>query len=228
MSKCYHGDMCGRMTIATEQELLEARFHAQATEKIEKRYNAYPNHDKYTLPVITLEDPELITLRYWGMVPVWWTRDTRGLINIKYETLRDKKTFRKDLAKRRCLVLADGFYEWKGERGHKTPYHIRLKSGEPFAFAGLYEENEIGGKPVATFAIITTEPNELMQPIHNRMPVILSKDMESAWLNPDMEPDHALKILDRSTPAGIMEAYEVSKKVNSPGFDQPELLNPIA
>jgi putative SOS response-associated peptidase YedK len=104
--------MCGRMTIATEQEILEARFHAEAVEKLEKHYNAYPNHDQYKLPVITLEDPELITLRYWGMVPVWWTRDTRGLINIKYETLRDKNTFRKDLAERRCLVLASGFFEF--------------------------------------------------------------------------------------------------------------------
>jgi putative SOS response-associated peptidase YedK len=121
--------MCGRMTIATEQEILEARFHAEAVEKIEKRYNAYPNHDAYPLPVITVEDPEYITMRYWGMVPVWWKRDTRGLINVKYETssslkalrslngLRDKNTFRKDLAERRCLVLADGFYEWKGEQG---------------------------------------------------------------------------------------------------------------
>ena len=167
MSKWYHGDMCGRMTIATEQEILEARFHAEAVEKIEKRYNAYTNHDTYQLPVITLEDPEYITMRYWGMVPVWWKRDTRGLVNVKYETLRDKHTFRKDLAERRCLVLADGFFEWKGEQGKKTPYHIRLKNGEPFAFAGLYEENEIADKPAGTFAIITTGPNELMQPIHN-------------------------------------------------------------
>ena len=79
------------MTIATEQEILEARFHAKAVEKIEKRYNAHPNHDKYKLPVITVEDPEHITMRYWGMVPVWWKRDTRGLINVKEETLREKK-----------------------------------------------------------------------------------------------------------------------------------------
>jgi putative SOS response-associated peptidase YedK len=204
--------MCGRMTIATEQEVLEARFHAEAVKKLEKHYNAYPNHDHYPLPVITLEQPELITLRYWGIMPPWWTRDTRGLINIKYETLRDKKTFHKDLAKRRCMVLAEGYFEWKGEKGHKTPYHIRLKTGEPFAFAGLYEENNINGKIVDTFAIITTEPNELMQTIHNRMPVILSKSSESEWLNPDIEPEHALELLARDIPAESMEAYPVSKK----------------
>jgi len=180
------------------------------------------------LPVITLEDPEYITMRYWGMVPVWWKRDTRGLVNVKYETLRDKHTFRKDLAERRCLVLADGFFEWKGEQGKKTPYHIRLKSGEPFAFAGLYEENEIGGKPVATFAIITTEPNELMQPIHNRMPVILSKDIESDWLNPDIEPEQALDLLAHDIPAGVMEAYPVSTKVNRPTYDKADLLLPAS
>ena len=99
------------MTIATEQEILEARFYAKAPEKIESHYNAYPNHDKYKLLVIIVEDPEHITLRYWGIVPVWWKRDTRGLINVKYETLQEKKTFHKDLAERRCLVFADGFYE---------------------------------------------------------------------------------------------------------------------
>jgi putative SOS response-associated peptidase YedK len=220
--------MCGRMTIATEQEVLEARFHAKAVEKIEKRYNAYPNHDKYTLPVITIEDPEHITMRYWGIVPVWWKRNTRGLINIKYETLRDKKTFHKDLEARRCMVLAEGFYEWKGEQGHKTPYYIRLKTGEPFAFAGLYEENDIEGQPVPTFAIITTTPNELMQTIHHRMPVILSKEIESDWLNPDIEPDQALALLAHDIPAEMMEAYPVSIKVNRPTYDEEDLLHPVA
>jgi putative SOS response-associated peptidase YedK len=102
-----------------------------------------------------------------------------------------------------------------------------LKSGEPFAFAGLYEENEIEGKPMATFAIITTEPNELMQPIHNRMPVILSKDIESDWLNPDIEPEQALDILARDIPAGVMEAYPVSTKVNRSTYDKEHLLQPL-
>ena len=218
--------MCGRMTIATEQEVLEARFHAQASEPIPKRYNAYPNHDKYKLPVITVEDPEHITMRYWGIVPVWWKRDTRGLINVKEETLRDKKLFHKDLAERRCLVLADGFFEWKGERGSKIPYHIRLKSAEPFAFAGLYEENTINGIPMATFAIITTEPNELMRTIHSRMPVLLSKNAEADWLNPDTAPEQALEILSQDIPADTMEAYEVSKNVNRPTYDKADVLQP--
>jgi len=182
--------MCGRMTLAKEEEMLRVRFNVDASEPIEKHYNAYPNHEAYPWPVITEETSDKITLRYWGIMPVWWTRDKRGLINIKYETLRDKRTFHKDLAERRCLVLADGFYEWKGAKGGKVPYYIRLKGGEPFAFAGVYEENEIEGKPVGTFAIITTEPNELMRPIHTRMPVILQRDIEAEWLNPEALRHH--------------------------------------
>lgn len=214
--------MCGRMTIATAEEKLVARFHAEATQSIEKRYNAYPNHDKYKLPVITEEDPDKILMFHWGIVPVWWKRDQRGLINVKYETLRDKNTFHKDLAERRCLVLADGFYEWKGERGRKTPYYIHLKTGEPFAFAGVFEPNNVDGKELQNFAIITTAPNDLMQPIHNRMPVILNRDAEAAWLNPDTSPEDALEILADPVSAEAMEAYPVSSNVNRPGYDRPE------
>jgi putative SOS response-associated peptidase YedK len=215
------------MTIATEQEMLAVRFHAEATENIEKHYNAYPNHDKYKLPVITEEVPDKILMFYWGILPVWWKRDQRGLINVKYETLRDKNTFHKDLAERRCLVLADGFYEWKGEKGHKTPYHIRLKTGEPFAFAGVFETNKVAGRELENFAIITTAPNELMSSIHNRMPVILNRDAEAQWLNPDTTPEEALDILAEPVPAEDMEAYQVSNKVNRPTYDNADLLLPI-
>jgi putative SOS response-associated peptidase YedK len=219
--------MCGRMTIATDQAVLEARFHATMDGKIEKHYNAYPNHDRYKLPVITEDDSEHITLRWWGLLPRWWTRDARGLINIQYETLRDKKTFHKDLAERRCLVLADGFYEWKGERGHKTPYYIHLKSGEAFAFAGLYEDNSRDGSALPTFAIITTAPNELMAPIHSRMPVILGRDDESLWVNPATSLEQALSVLEHPLSAEEMEAYEVSKAINRPGTEGETLREPV-
>ena len=102
-----------------------------------------------------------------------------------------------------------------------------MKSGEPFAFAGLYEENEIKGTPMATFAVITTKPNELMQLIHTRMPVILSKDAETDWLNPDTPPEQALEILAEDIPAKTMEAYEVSNRVNWPTYDKADLLQPV-
>ena len=219
--------MCGRITITAKQEILEDRFYAKAAENFKRQYNAYPNHDRYKLPVVTNEDPEHITLRYWGILPVWWTRDKRGLINIKHETLRDKSTFRKDLTARRCLVLADGFYEWKGERGQKTPYHIRLKGGEPFAFAGLYEENKLDDRAIDTFAIVTTAPNELMALIHNRMPVILCREDEHEWINPDTTPEQALEILDRPVASDAMESYVVSQNVNNPGYDNEDALHPV-
>lgn len=219
--------MCGRMTIATPQEQLEARFHASAASAIEAHYNAYPNHDRYPLPVITTQEPDRITWRWWGMVPRWWTRDKRGLINIQYETLRDKKTFRKDLAERRCLVLADGFYEWHGDKGHKTPYYIHLASGEPFAFAGVYEDNLLAENPMATFAIITTAPNELMASIHHRMPVILNRDDERRWLHPETSPEEALAVLEHPVSADVMEAYPVSTAVNRPVADGAHLREPV-
>jgi putative SOS response-associated peptidase YedK len=214
--------MCGRMTLGADEEVLALRFHVDVTGDLVKRYNVYPNHDKYKLPVITEEDPDKISMFYWGLLPVWWKRDQRGLINVKYETLRDKKTFHKDLTERRCLVLADGFYEWKGERGHKTPYYIHLKTGEPFAFAGVFETNKVDGTELQNFAIITTAPNELMQPIHNRMPVILNRDAEASWLNPDTSPEDALDILADPLSAAEMEAYPVAPNVNRPTYDRPE------
>lgn len=219
--------MCGRLTITTTQDILEERFDAVAVEELRQHFNAYPNHGQYKLPVITNDDPDHITLRYWGLLPVWWSRDKRGLINVKYETLRDKHTFNKDLTESRCLILADGFYEWKGEKGRKKPYYIRLKSGEPFAFAGLYEANKLDGRPIETFAIVTTSPNALMAPIHNRMPVILSPDDEPVWIDPDTSPEGALEILSQPLSADVMEAYAVGNNVNNPRNDSEDLLKPV-
>jgi putative SOS response-associated peptidase YedK len=219
--------MCGRLSIAVPQAQLEARFEASAAGAIETRYNAYPNHDRYPLPVITAPEPDRITLRWWGIVPRWWTRDKRGLTNIQFETLRDKKTFRKDLTERRCLVLADGFYEWQGDKGHKTPYYIHLASGEPFAFAGVFEDNVLAGHPLRTFAVITTAPNALMAKIHHRMPFILKRGDEKRWLHPETSPAEALAILEHPVSADVMAAYPVSTAVNRPVADGPHLREPV-
>ena len=220
--------MCGRMTLATDEVELKARFHLDVTGEIVKRYNVYPNHDTYKLPVITEEEPNKISMFYWGIVPVWWTRDERGLINVKYETLRDKKTFHKDLAERRCLVLADGFYEWKRAGKGKVPYRIALKTEEPFAFAGIWSTvHDARGVVHPTFAILTTEANALVAQIHTRMPVILREQDEAAWLNPRLSLDEA-QVLLVPLPADRLMMYEVSPKVNSPAFNVPEALQPVA
>jgi len=219
--------MCGRLSIATPKEQLEMRFEASAAGAIEAHYNAYPNHDRFPLPVITAQEPDRIPLCWSGLLPRWWTRGQRGLINIQHETLRDKKTFRQNFAKRRCLVLADGFYEWQGDKGHKTPYYIHLASGESFAFAGVYEENTLDGQPMPTFAIITTTPNEVMAKVHHRMPVILNRGDEKRWLHPDTSPEAALAMLEHPVAADAMEAYPVSKAVNRLGDDGPHLREPV-
>jgi putative SOS response-associated peptidase YedK len=219
--------MCGRLSIATPQDQLEMRFEATAASAIEAHYNAYPNHDRYPLPVITASEPDRITLRWWGILPRWWTRDRRGLINIQHETLRDKKTFSQDFAKRRCLILADGFYEWQGDKGNKTPYYIHLASSEPFAFAGLYEDNVVDGQPLSAFAIITTTPNEVMAKVHHRMPVILDRSDEKRWLHPDTSLEAALAMLEHPVSADAMEAYPVSKAVNRPVTDGPHVREPV-
>src|SRR5262249_15781037 len=149
----------------------------------------------------------------------------QGLINVRDDTLRDKKTFAHDLAQRRCLVLADGFYEWKKtEQRQKTPYRFQLKTGEPFAFAGIWEENEDeDGQTMRTFAIITTASNALVEQVHNRMPAMLTPEAEKAWLNTTSSREQVLSLL-APYPASAMHMYEISPRVNRATEDTPELI----
>lgn len=150
------------------------------------------------------------------------------LINVRDDTLRNKKTFARDVAHRRCLVLADGFYEWqKTETKHKTPYRFQLKTGEPFALAGIWEENEDeDGQTLRTFAIITTDSNALVQQVHNRMPAILTREAEKAWLDTNSTRDHVLSLL-APYPAGEMLMYEISPRVNRATEDTRDLIKPV-
>jgi putative SOS response-associated peptidase YedK len=149
------------------------------------------------------------------------------MINARAESVAEKPSFRSAFKKRRCLVPGDGFYEWKKTAKKKQPFYIRMKDGQPFAFAGLWERwHPPDGKEVETFTIITTEPNDLMRTIHDRMPVILHpKDFE-AWLNPGIEDAQRLAHLLRPFPAENMEARPVSARVNSPKNDGPQCLEP--
>jgi putative SOS response-associated peptidase YedK len=149
------------------------------------------------------------------------------LINVRAETLRDRRTFRSDLAERRCLVPADGFYEWKTlPNGKKVPFRIVRKDGQPFAFAGIWEENK-NGMPENRFAIITTEANDLMEHIHARMPVILEKDHETLWLDQNVEIREILSML-RPAPSQDLKAYRVSSMVNRGTVDAPKIVAPVA
>ena len=177
--------MCGRYSIAVDPEQLASRFEAKLPETpIQARFNAAPTE---SLPVILNEGERRITLLRWGLIPSWAEDMTIGarLINARAETVHQKPSFRDALRQRRCLVLADGFYEWQlTPEGKKIPFRLALKSGEPFALAGLWEQwRNPTGEWLRTFTIITTEPNDLVAPIHNRMPAILTREAEAHWLD---------------------------------------------
>lgn len=184
--------------------------------ELRPRFNIAPTQ---TVAVILDEEPAALTTVRWGLIPAWSKDKKIGatLINARGETVAEKPSFRTAFKKRRCLILADGFYEWQKRDAGKVPHYMQLADGEPFAFAGLWEEwcdLEAGGAVLRTCAIITTEPNERLSPIHNRMPVILPPEQERRWLSRDTEIEE-LKSLLTPFPADAMSAHPVSTRVNS-------------
>jgi putative SOS response-associated peptidase YedK len=209
-----------------EDALIRERFGIRVTTAVYKaRYNCAPVQN---LAVITDEHPDQLQFFRWGLVPGWSKDDASGakMINARAETVAEKPSFRNLFRNRRCLVPATGFYEWR-RSGGKTPFHIRMKGGLPFVFAGLWDKwNSPEGSILHTFTIITTTPNELMTPIHDRMPVILERRAEEQWLT-STNPTDLLPLL-RPFDASLMEAFPVATLVNSPRNDNPEILNPAA
>ncbi len=203
------------------------RFHVKSIDgDMLQCYNAAPSQN---LPVITNAAPERIVHYRWGLIP-FWAKDAKvgyKMINARRETLTEKETFRYALNKRRCLVLADSYYEWKKTDKIKIPYRILMKNGEPFAFAGLWETwTDNQDNETRSFTIITTDPNELSAKIHNRMPCILRKEDEQRWLNTSLPTEKVVGLL-KEYPAGEMKAYEVSTLVNSPNNNVPEVIKEL-
>jgi putative SOS response-associated peptidase YedK len=219
--------MCGRYTMFTQAEALAERFHAVlSSEPFAPTYNAAPSQDQLT---ILSAEPHKIVLSAWGFMPEWAAgrSDVKPLINARAETVATKPFFRQAFRTKRCLVLADGFYEWKRLGKHRVPYRIAFKTGEPFAFAGIWSTvRNVSGQEQTTFAILTTEANVLVAQIHNRMPVILHKRDEAAWLNQELSLENAQAMLT-PFPAERLIAYEVTNKVNSPAYNTPAALQPV-
>lgn len=220
--------MCGRFTRAIDAtEVAEAFGVDEIASELKPSYNIAP-----TQPVAVIVSDgkkRLIEVR-WGLVPSWAKDLSVGnkMINARAETVTEKPSFRNAFKKRRCLVVADGFYEWQKVGDGKRPIYIRLKTGRPFGMAGLYETwHSPEGEEVKSCAIITTEANQLMQPIHDRMPVIIPKDNEDLWLDPSVQEATVLRELLQPYPASEMKAYPVSKRVNSPGNNSPDCLKPV-
>ena len=224
--------MCGRYTLHQGAEQIAARFAAETPTLVESRYNIAPTQ---AVPVIAGDETRRLEFYKWGLIPSWASGPSVGsrMINARAETLAEKPSFRTALLRRRCLLPADGFYEWREadnpDEGGRTPMHIRRRDGALFAFAGLWDEwRGPDGVPLRSCTIITTTPNTLLAPIHDRMPIILSRDAEDLWLDSSLHDLGVLQGLLVSPPASEMEAYPVSRRVNAPGVDDPGNIIPIA
>lgn len=213
--------MCGRFALVTEKRILELLFEIELYEELEARYNIAPSEKILALrrsPRSGCE--ELIRLK-WGLLPPWAAQRSGGeaLINARAETVPIKPAFRGAFLNRRALIPASGFYEWRREGKSKQPFFIHLQGGTLFAFGALYEELPAPG----SCALITTAANGLIAPIHQRMPLIIPEALYRPWLDPQSSPEKLQDML-RPYPADQMEAYPVSRRVNSPAFDQAACL----
>ncbi len=222
--------MCGRFTLFEPNESLAGIFGVEAAPWPGPRYNIAPSQQVAAVR-ISPGSPgrrDWVLLR-WGLVPSWAKDPSIGsrLINARGETVAEKPAFRSAWKDRRCLIPANGFYEWQRRNGRKQPWYIRLRSGKPFAIAGLWERREDpGGEPLETCTLITTGANDLLEPIHGRMPVILAPTDFDRWLSVSREEVPSLLPLLRPFPAGGMEAFEVGLRVNRPDNDSPDLITP--
>ena len=213
--------MCGRFTLTATIEEIMDRFEIQAfleDESYLPSYNIAPSQS--VLAVINDGKLNRMGFLRWGLIPTWAKEMSIGnkMINARAETLIEKPSFRNAFKKKRCLILADSFYEWKRhEDKSKTPMRIKLKGEELFAMAGIWESwKSPAGIPIYSCSVITTGPNELMKEIHDRMPVILKPNDEKVWLNPSIiDPDYLTQFL-KPLDENLMDAYQVSSLVNSP------------
>ncbi len=223
--------MCGRFAFYSAREAMAAVFGVEDSPPIEPRYNIAPTQH---VPVIRAgeDGARHVAMLRWGLVP-FWAKDTRignRLINARAETAAGKPAFRAAWSRRRCLVPADGFYEWRTGAAGKTPWFVSAAAGEPFAMAGLWEQWEPkadGGRDeeevLETFTILTTAPTDLMARLHNRMPVVLGSESSAAWLAGEAPASHGGSLAD---PAVSLRAWPVSRRVNSPRNEDASLLEP--
>jgi putative SOS response-associated peptidase YedK len=221
--------MCGRFTLTINPADLQDTFANYTFPPVfAPRFNIAPSQ-----PILAVPNDDKFTADFfvWGLIPIWAKDPSIGnrLINARAETLAEKPSFRGSYKYKRCLVLTDGYYEWKAAEGKKskTPYYIHMQDRQPFAIAGLWDTWESpDGSSLKTCTLITTAPNELMASIHDRMPAILHPREYAKWLDPAPQTPESLQPLLKPFPAEAMAAYAVSTKVNKPANDAPELVVP--
>jgi len=221
--------MCGRLVLKDNIEDLSSCFQIDNVDDLllEARYNIYPGQN---VPVIIMEERKKFVMMRWGLVPSWSNDPLIGfqMINARAETLSQKASFKNSFKKLRCIIPCSGFYEWKKlDKKTKVPYFIRLRNGTPFALAGLWDRWNKDGGNLTTFTIITTTPNNIIKPIHDRMPVILKSENHDMWINPDITDTEYISDFLKPYPSEEMELYEISTFVNNPKNDSPECIEPI-
>ena len=222
--------MCGRYTLSTTGEIIGDLFDLRETPALASRYNIAPSQEVAAVRFDGESGERTLEMLRWGLVPAWSKEPPGGdarMINARSETLTQKPAFRGSFRRRRCLLAADGFYEWRQVARRKQPYLIRMRDGAPFAFAGLWDRWEAPeGTVVESCTILTTVPNDLVAQIHDRMPVILPRQEFGLWLDPEVrDPDRLLPLL-RAYPAEEMITFPVSRRVSNPANDDPSCIEP--
>ncbi|MBA4537246.1 SOS response-associated peptidase [Bacillus aquiflavi] len=223
--------MCGRFTLFTNYDEIIKRFNVKVAfneNEYKVSYNIAPSH--HVVSVINDGDKNRLGYLRWGLIPPWAKDEKIGynMINARAETLAEKPSFSNAFKKKRCLIIADSFYEWRKTREQKIPVRIKLKTDELFAMAGLWEGWRTQNNDVIySCTIITTEANEFMSSIHERMPVILKREDEKRWLDPSINNINDLKELLKPFDSHLMDYYEVSPEVNSPKNNAPHLIKQV-
>lgn len=222
--------MCGRFTLRSSGKVIAEIFGLAEPPHIQPHFNIAPSQSV----AVVRQQPEahqreLVRL-HWGLIPFWADDPSIGnrMANARSETAAMKPSFRRAFRSRRCLVVADGFYEWQKTDGKKQPYFVQMKDHRPFGIAGLWERWDKQGEPIESCTLLTTDANELMMPIHERMPVIIPPDQFDIWLDPSVHDEKVLSGLLRPFDAKTMTAYPISTLVNSPKNDVAACIEPIA
>lgn len=214
--------MCGRFTLRRPGRIKFDAKRQTPPPLFEPRFNIAPSQDILTLMSDGAE--RVVVPARWGLIPSW-SKEPKGIINARSETLDQRPSFNQSFASRRCLVPADGFYEWQRSGKSKQPYYFQMKDEDLFYFAGIWDEWRGGEESITSCAIITTTPNELLETIHDRMPAILPATAHEAWLSGDTQPLELLSFLN-PFPATAMTSYPVSQKVNSAKVEDAQLVEP--
>jgi putative SOS response-associated peptidase YedK len=222
--------MCGRFVLFSNVTVLQGEFNIfQTPFDFQPSYNIAPTQDIVAV-IRESGDNRLVTFR-WGLIPFWAKDPSIGnrMINARGETVAEKASFRTPFKKRRCIIIADGFYEWRKEGTGKVPVYVFLKSRRPFGLAGLFDFwNSPKGEEIRTCTIITTDANELLRPVHDRMPVIIPEEWRDLWLDPKNLDEKFLRELLGPYPSDLMDHHDVSRFVNSPKNDSPECIQPAS